>query len=402
MDRRLFVLALGMFALGTDSFVVAGLLLQISGSFTVGIGAAGQMTTVYAVTYALLAPVIAALAAQIPRKQLLLGGLVIFVIANLATAIAPTFGIALATRALAGLGAAMFGPTATGSATSIVAPERRGFAISVVIAGMTVSTALGAPIGTLIGGFGGWHSTMVFVAALAAVSGVGVLALLTQIPMPPPVSLSKRLAPLADARIGLTLATTFLFFSAAFTIYTYLSVVFGRAIGGNPALLSGFLVLWGTAGTISNLMVGRLVDSIGSRKVLITMLIIVIADFALLPWSSGHRWSAIPAIVIWGACGWGILVPQQHRMVTIAPSLAPIVLGLNNSATFLGTTAAGLIGAVGLQWVGGPRLGWIAAVLAAAALFVAELASRRIDLVKRTGAPKATMTAASVGTVDSK
>jgi predicted MFS family arabinose efflux permease len=145
MDRRLLVLALGMFALGTDSFVVAGVLPEIAGGFDVSIGAAGQMTTVYAVTFALLAPVIAALAAHIPRKQLLLAGLCVFVIANLATAVAPTFGVALATRALAGLGAAMFSPTATGSAAMIVPPERTGFALSVVIAGMTVSTALGAP-----------------------------------------------------------------------------------------------------------------------------------------------------------------------------------------------------------------------------------------------------------------
>lgn len=48
MDRRLLVLALGMFALGTDSFVMAGILPQISHTFRVPIGASGQMTTVYA------------------------------------------------------------------------------------------------------------------------------------------------------------------------------------------------------------------------------------------------------------------------------------------------------------------------------------------------------------------
>jgi DHA1 family inner membrane transport protein len=107
------------------------------------------MRTVYAVTLALLAPVIATLAAHMPRKQLLLAGLGVFVIANLGTAIASTFEIALVTRAFAGLGAAMFFPTAMGSATSIVPPERRGLALSVVATGLTVSTALGAPIGTV-------------------------------------------------------------------------------------------------------------------------------------------------------------------------------------------------------------------------------------------------------------
>jgi predicted MFS family arabinose efflux permease len=213
---------------------------------------------------------------------------------------------------------------------------------------------------------------------LAAVSGIGVLAFLSHIPMPPPVTLRKRLAPLADARIGLTLATTFLFFSAAFTIYTYFAVVFDRAIGGNPAVLAGLLVVWGIAGTISNLLAGRLIDTIGNRKVLVTMLAFVLVDFVLLAWTGGNLWTAVPAVLLWGACGWGSSVPQQHRIVGIAPQIAPIVLGLNNSAVFLGTTAAGIIGAAGIELLGGDNLGFIAAALVAAAMIVSEVAARKI------------------------
>jgi len=198
------------------------------------------------------------------------------------------------------------------------------------------------------------------------------------VPMPPPVTLRKRLAPLADARIGLTLATTFLFFTAAFTIYTYFAVVFERAIGGNPSVLAGLLVVWGLAGTVSNLLAGRLIDTIGNRRVLVTMLAFVLADFVLLSWASGNLWSAIPAVLLWGACGWGSSVPQQHRIVSIAPQIAPIVLGLNNSAVFLGTTAAGIIGAAGIEMLGGEKLGLIAAGLVAAALIVSEIAARKI------------------------
>lgn len=384
MDRRLLVLVLGMFALGTDSFVVAGVLPEIARDFKVSIGAAGQMTTIYALTIAILAPVIAAIAAHIQRNRLLLAGLSLFVIANLGTALAPNFEIALATRALAGLGAAVFAPTATGAAASIVPTDKRGFALSVVATGMTVSTALGAPIGTLIGGLADWHWTMVFVSALAAVSGIGVSISLSHIPMLPPVSLGKRLAPLADARIGLALATTFLFFSAAFTIYTYFAVVFGKAIGGSAPVLAGLLVVWGVAGTVSNLLAGRLIDAIGSRKVLITMLALVFVNFMLLQWTSLGLWTAIPAVLLWGACGWGSTVPQQHRIVGIAPQIAPIALGLNNSAVFFGTTAAGIIGATAIDAVGANNLGYVAAALVAAALIVSELADRRIAAQRNT------------------
>ena len=123
MDRRLFILALGMFALGTDSFVVAGILPEVSRTFRVSIGAVGQLTTAYAITYALMAPVIAAVAAHVPRKRMLLFALGIFAIANFITASAPNFAIAMASRILAGIGAAMFAPTATGAAATLVAPN---------------------------------------------------------------------------------------------------------------------------------------------------------------------------------------------------------------------------------------------------------------------------------------
>jgi MFS transporter, DHA1 family, inner membrane transport protein len=386
MDRRLLVLALGMFALGTDNFVVAGVLPEIARGFHIGIGAAGQLTTIYALSFGLLAPTVAALGANVPRKRLLVAGLGIFVIANLGTAVAPTFAIALATRALAGLGAAMFSPTAVGAATVIVPPARTGSALAVVVAGMTISTALGSPLGTVIGGLGDWRWTMVFVATLAAVSCLGLFAFLSGIPTLPVVSLSQRLAPIADARVGLTLATAFLFFCGSLTIYTYFAVVFERAIRSNSVVFGGLLVIWGVAGMLSNLSAGRMIDKLGNHKVLTFMLAFVLADFALLRWTAYDFWTAIAAIVVWGACSWGTVVPLQHRLVHIGPSIAPILLGLNNSAISLGTATAGIIGAAGIQILGGRYLGYIGAIFVAASMTVSELSARRIAAVHQTNA----------------
>jgi predicted MFS family arabinose efflux permease len=148
--------------------------------------------------------------------------------------------------------------------------------------------------------------------------------------------------------------------------------------GGNATILAGLLVVRGIAGTVSNLLVGQLIDTIGNRKVLVTMFAFVLADFVLLPRTGANLWTAVPAVLLWGACGWGSSVPQQHRIVGIAPQIAPIVLGLNNSAVFLGTTAAGIVGAAGIQVLGTEKLGFISAVLVTAALIVSEFAARRI------------------------
>src|SRR5690349_4234204 len=129
MDRRLLALAAGMFAVGTDSFVIAGILPQVAQSLGVPVPVAVQMVTVYALSYALLSPLIAAFAAQVPRKQLLLAGLAVFVAGNVITAVAPTIGWVLASRFIAGLGAAMYSPTATASGAALAAPEKRARAL---------------------------------------------------------------------------------------------------------------------------------------------------------------------------------------------------------------------------------------------------------------------------------
>jgi predicted MFS family arabinose efflux permease len=77
------------------------------------------------------------------------------------------------------------------------------------------------------------------------------------------------------------------------------------------------------------------------------------------------------------------LVPQQHRLVTIAAQIAPVVLGLNTSCTYLGVSAAGIIGAIGIETLGARWLGMIGAAFIAGALIVAEIASRKIAAARK-------------------
>jgi MFS family permease len=55
MDRRLIILALGMFAVGTNNFVIADILPSISTSLNTSASAAGQMVSIYALSFVILA-----------------------------------------------------------------------------------------------------------------------------------------------------------------------------------------------------------------------------------------------------------------------------------------------------------------------------------------------------------
>lgn len=379
MDRRLLILALGMFAMGTDNFVVAGILPGVAASLHTSVGAAGLMVTFYALTYAIAAPVMAAVAGSWPRKPLLVGALSVFVVGNAISAMATDLHWVLFARALAGFGAALFSPTALGVASALASPEKRGRALATVTAGLTGATALGSPIGTFIGGFGTWRTTLWFVTLLGLVAMIGVWTMLPSVAQPQPIKLRDRLAPVRDTRVALTLLTSLFAFGGFLMVYTYAGVVLNRVTHGDERMLAGLFLVWGVAATVGNLLAGRLVDKFASRHIINAMLCIAAINFCALPWTSAHVASAAIALIVWGLCGWGLIVPQQHRLVQVSPQVAPLLLALNNTATYIGLACSGVLGGIVLQSTGGRYLSVVAAALIALALILAEAAYRRIE-----------------------
>jgi DHA1 family inner membrane transport protein len=143
--------AVPLVAVGTDGFVIAGLLPAIGSDLDITTAAAGQLITVFAIAYALALPILGALTGNVDRRRILLAGLAVFIAGNVATALATDFGFALAARVLTALGGALITPQASAVAAAIAPPERRGRYLAVIMGGLTAATALGVPLGTLIG-----------------------------------------------------------------------------------------------------------------------------------------------------------------------------------------------------------------------------------------------------------
>ena len=108
-----------------------------------------------------------------------------FIAGNILTAILPTFELALVSRAVAGLGGAIVTPAASATAAALVSPEHRGRALAIINGGLSAATALGAPIGTLVGSLGDWRLAMYFVGALGLLAGVGAFLALPGVSSPP-------------------------------------------------------------------------------------------------------------------------------------------------------------------------------------------------------------------------
>lgn len=344
MNTRLYPLALGNFAIGTGMFVTAGLVLPISRDLAISPSAAGQLMTVFALSYAVLSPLLAALTARLSRKVVLLLAMGVFVLGNTATALAPTYELVLVTRVFAAAGAAMFTPTASAVANALSAPERRGRALALVMGGLTVSSAIGVPLGTWLGA-SSWRATIWLVVGLGVIGFLGVLAAVPELRLPAVGSLRERFAPLADRGVQAVLVTQLLMFAAGFTAYTYLGSLIDLPL---PAVLWA----WGLGGIVGNQVGGRFTDSYGPRRMVFIGLAGATVLMALTPVANLSLPVALIWAFVWGGIGWVIAPAQQYRTVAAVPDNVPVGLGLLSSSQYIGLFVAGLTGGLALDWYG--------------------------------------------------
>ncbi|MEV4367541.1 MFS transporter [Nonomuraea sp. NPDC049637] len=361
MSSRLYPLAAGNFAIGTGMFVTAGLLTPISADLGISTSAAGQLMTVFALAYAVLSPLLAAFTARLSRKRLLLLALAVFVAGNVLTALAPTYALVMATRVVAAAGAAMFTPTASGVANALTSPDRRGRALALVMGGLSVSSAVGVPLGTWLGSVSGWRATMWLVVGLGVIGFAGVAALVPDVRVAVSGRLGERFAPLADRRVLVVLVTQLLMFGAGFTAYTYIGSLFDLPL---PAVLWA----WGLGGIVGNQLGGRLTDAYGPRRMVLIGLAASTVFMALIPVANLALPIALVWAFLWGALGWLVAPAQQFRTVAAVPDNVPIGLGLLSSAQYVGLFAAGIAGGVALDAYGRAGVVVLATGLGVAAL----------------------------------
>jgi MFS transporter, DHA1 family, inner membrane transport protein len=368
MDRRLLPLAASAFAIGTDAFVIAGLLPEVGADLDVTTAAAGQLITVFSLTYALAAPVIGTLTSSFDRRKVILFGLAVFIAGNVVTAMADSFALALAARVVTGLGAATASPQGTAIAAAIAPPERRGRYLAVVTGGLTVASVLGVPLGTLIGA-ADWRLTLWTVAGLGVLAAIGIAVWLPPTSAPA-ISLAARLAPLRDRTALGILATTALVLAAGYTFNTYVGAILEKATGGSEALLTVVLFASGVGALVGNLLAGRLVDRLGPERLLLAAQIATTVLLVATPLAVHSLAVAIPFSAVFGAVGWMMIVPQQHRLVTRFPEAVSVLIGLNASALYGGMAIGGLIGGAALHWVPVTGLGLVGAVISLAGIVV--------------------------------
>ncbi|WP_254606697.1 MFS transporter, partial [Sphingomonas bacterium] len=112
-------------------------------------GAVGVQWTVNAYTLPLAALLLVggALGDRYGRRRMLVGGIVLFALASLGCAAAPSLGMLLAARGVQGIGAAMLMPNSLAIMGNAFSGEAKGRAIGTWASAGAVASAIGPPLG---------------------------------------------------------------------------------------------------------------------------------------------------------------------------------------------------------------------------------------------------------------
>ena len=368
-------LLLGTFVTGSAEMLTAGLLSLISSGFGVSFAAAGSLFSAYALGLAIGGPLLTAATIRLNRRPVLVGAMALFAIMVIAPAVLPHFGWFVVTRLVAGALQGLFLAAAFTTATADVPPERVGRAMAVVIAGFSISTLLGLPLGVLVGSVLGWRGALLMVGGFALAATGLLAAVLPGVPgsrLAGTIGLRHALAPRVLAMLALSLTL----FAAPGAVMGYLMPLLEHVTGLSGPLASAILVAYGVANVGGSFLGGRLADA-NAAGALVFVTLGLVTSSTVLYLAIAQPLVAVAAILAWALFASSAPAPVQYRSVSLAGPAGGLVASLPASAASagiaLGSTASGIA-----YTAAGPTAVIITGMIIAIGALALAVATRRL------------------------
>ena len=368
------VLATIAFTAITTELLPSGVLPQISAGLNVSEPVAGYLAAAYAAVIVVTVVPAARLLVRVPRHALLVGLVLTFALSNAWVGLAPDFTSAMIARLVGGLAHGLLWTTMAPFVARVVPAAKVGKALAIVFSGNSLGLAIGAPVGTALGGFFGWR------AAFLAMAGFGlVLTVLAFFLLPRVHRISGAARPSLRKAIGQpgvkAVAVAWpLLVLAHFALFTYIAPVIREAALPDYAISLSLTVL-GASGLLGIWIAGLTVDSRPRRSLLITTAAIAASMF-LLPLAVGNLVLALILMTVWGAGLGAIGIYNQSAILRAGGQYQEAANGLTVLTIQVGITIGALYGSAALV-AGGALLVPVAAALPVVAALVITLAGKK-------------------------
>lgn len=370
----LLALAISAFAIGTTEFISVGLLPLIAEDFHISITLTGLTVTLYALGVTFGAPVLTSLTSGVPRKILLLGIMIVFVLGNSVAALSGGIAMLLIARVISALSHGVFMSIGSTIAADLVPEDRRASAIALMFSGLTVATITGVPLGTFIGQQFGWR------AAFAAIVLIGIIAFIANLILVPaklrggvktPVREQVKLV--TNGPLLLAFLITALGYGGTFVVFTYLSPLLHEITGFATSSVALILLLYGVAIAIGNVIGGRAANR-NPLAALLRMFILQAVVLLILTFTAPFKVPALITIFGMGLLGFMSVSGLQIHVVTLAeryvPKAVDVASAVNISAFNAGIALGAFLGGIVADSLGLIHTAWIGALMVAGAVLL--------------------------------
>ncbi|GAB6992251.1 MFS transporter [Paenibacillus pini] len=366
-------LTVGSFAIGMTEFVIMGLLPNVADDLHVSISTAGQLITSYAMGVAIGAPILTVLTHKLPQKMLLCLLMVLFILGNGLSVIAPTYEVLMVARILTSLTHGTFFGVGAVIASNLVRPEKRAGAVSIMMAGLTIANILGVPLGTFIGQNFGWRASFGAIMIMGLVALIGIIIFIPKIGKTKPASIVQQFAALIHPRLLVMLLICVLGNASLFTVFTYIAPLLEQITGFTEHSVTWILVIFGFGVTIGNIVGGKLADWKLMPSILGAFLTVCVL-LAIFTFTVRSPIAAVITIFLWGAASFAVMPGLQVRIMSLATAAPALASTSSHSAGNLGNASGAFIGGWVITQMGLSSLPWVGAILVAAALIIGILA----------------------------
>lgn len=376
-------LAMGGVGIGVTEFTMMGLLKEVEQGLRISTPEAGHLISAYALGVVVGAPLLAAVGARLPRKHLALGLVLFFTLANLTSFLAPDYGTMLVSRFAAGLPHGAFFGVAAVIAASLVPPTRRGWAISMVMAGLSISNVVGVPFATWLGQTYGWRLLFVLVGFIGLVTLAMVWRFVPFEAAHPEASIARELGALKRAQVWLAILIGVVGFGGFFATYTYIAHTMTMVAAIPESLIPVVVALYGLGMVAGNIVGGRIADRsvMGTLYRVLPAIAVALVVYAV---AAHWAWSALAMVFVVGAAGSMLIPALQTRLLDASPDAPSLASSLNhaalNVANALGAFLGGLVIAFGWGYVAPALVGAVLAVLGFGVALLSGALERRKPL----------------------
>ncbi|MCW2089947.1 MFS transporter [Rhodococcus sp. C1] len=377
MPLGLIALAMGGFGIGLTEFVIMGLLPEISADFEVTESVAGYLISGYALSVAIGAILLTAAVTRFERKKVLLSLMVLFIIGNLMSALAPSYEVMMGGRIVAALCHGAFFGIGSVVAADMVAPNKRAGAIAMMFAGLTIANVLGVPFGTLLGQQLGWRSTFWAITVIGVIALIGIAALVPTTPASTTGGgLRGELGAFRNKQVWLSIAITILGYGGMFGAFTYIAFTLTEVTGFATSSVPWLLILFGSGLFVGNFLGAKAADR-SLTKALVWILAILTVVLIVFAATAESKVVTVISLFFMGAFGFATVPGLQMRIMNYASAAPTMASGANIAAFNVGNALGAWLGGITIAaGLGFTSPIWMGAAVTVAGLLVLLVAAK--------------------------